>query len=238
MYSLTKHPSSETNGEISFPDEYCPQMELKARIYKARTDAKLSQEGLAKAVGKTRGAVAQWEAGDVHPRPATLAAIARATGKSLGWLQTGEDAGGLFVIGEVAAGVWKEAGAYYVPHRIPVAPDPNYPAEAQRLYRVAGTSVNRIVGNGEFVHCVAIDAGIRYESGDLVIVRRMEHGMAEYTAKLAIREDGKWLLRPASDDEQWQQDIFLSGGDGTEVEVTDLVIAKWTPIGRARQTHS
>lgn len=198
----------------------------------------MSQEQLAQAVGKTRGAVAQWEAGDVHPRPATLAAIAKATNKSLSWLQTGEEGGGLFVIGEVAAGVWKEAGAHYVPHRVPVAPDPNYPPEAQRLYRVTGTSVNRIVGNGEFVHCVSVDAGISYESGDLVIVRRMDHGMAEYTAKLAILDGGRWILRPASDDDQWQQDIFLTGGDSVEVEVTDLVIAKWTPIGRARSTQS
>ncbi len=211
-------------------------MQLNTRIYKARSDAKLSQEGLAKAVGKTRGAVAQWEAGDVHPRPATLAAIAKATGVSLGWLQTGEEAGGLFVIGEVAAGVWKEAGANYVLHRVSVAPDPNYPPEAQRLYKVTGNSVNRIVANGEYVHCVSLEkAGIRFESGDLVIVRRMDHGMAEYTAKLAIRDGDRWILRPASDDDQWQQDIELgNSGDSAEVEVTDLVIAKWTPIGRAR----
>lgn len=233
LYSLPNAPSSQSNGESDFDGEYVPAMELKARILKARTEAKMSQEQLAAAVGKTRGAVAQWESGDVHPRPATLKAIATATGKPLNWLMTGEDGGGLFVIGEVAAGVWKEAGAFYTPHRVPVAPDPAYPAEAQRLYRVTGNSVNRLVGNGEFVHCVAVDGGVRYESGDLVIVRRMEHGMAEYTAKLAIRDNGRWILRPASDDDQWQQDIELRGGDGVEVVVTDIVIAKWTPIGRA-----
>ena len=235
MYSLTKGSSSHSSGEDDGTDEYGAPMELSARIHQARTDAKLSQEGLAKAVGKTRGAVAQWESGDVHPRPSTLAAIAKATGKSLGWLQTGEEAGGLLVIGEVAAGVWKEAGANYVPHRAPVAADPNYPPEAQRLYRVTGNSVNRLVGNGEFVHCVSIEhSGIRFESGDLVIVKRMDHGMAEYTAKLVIRDGNRWILRPASDDEQWQQDIALNADDGTHVVVTDIVIAKWVPIGRGR----
>lgn len=217
-------------------DDYGSPMNLNARIYKARKDANLSQEALANAVGKTRGAVAQWEAGDVHPRPSTLAAIAKATGVSLSWLQTGEEAGGLFVIGEVAAGVWKEAGAHYIPHRVPVAPDPNYPPEGQRLYRVTGTSVNRIVGNGEFVHCVAIDTGVSFESGDLVIVRRRLHDLAEYTAKLIIREGKRWILRPASDDDQWQEDVVLPDDDSAEYTVTDIVIAKWTPIGRARST--
>jgi transcriptional regulator with XRE-family HTH domain len=218
-------------------NEYGAPMELNARIFHARKEAGLSQEALAVAVGKTRGAVAQWESGDVHPRPATLAAIAKATGKSLSWLQTGEDSGGLSVIGEVAAGVWKEAGAYYVPHRVPVAPDPNYPPEAQRLYKVTGTSVNRMVAHGEFVHCISVErGGIRFESGDLVIVRRIVHGMAEYTAKISVWENGRWILRPASDDEQWQQDIELGSDDSAEITVTDIVIAKWTPIGRARST--
>ena len=87
--------------------------------------------------------------------------------------------------------------------------------------------------SGEYLHCVELHAGgMGPEHGDLVIVRRMQHGMAEYTAKQMIWDDGRWLLRPLSDDESWQNDIELEGDDDTQVEVTDIVIAKWSPIPR------
>ena len=64
-------------------------MILKERILSARLNAKMTQEELAKAVGKTRGAVAQWETGTFHPRPNTMEAIAKALNVSLDWLLTG-----------------------------------------------------------------------------------------------------------------------------------------------------
>ncbi len=235
MYSSANVPSSHTDGDLQWSDEYVAPMELNARILKARKDAGMSQEALAEAVGKTRGAVAQWESGEVRPRHSTLVEIAKATGKSLVWLESGEETGGLSVVGEVAAGVWKEGAATFRPYRQPVSPDPAYPIAAQRLYRVDGSSVNKLVASGEYVHTVDIHAaGIGFEDGDLVIVRRTRHGTAEYTAKLAIRVGAKWVLRPASDDPEWQEDIRLDDDKGAEIEVTDLVIAKWSPIGRRR----
>lgn len=64
-------------------------MVLKERILSARLNAKMTQEELARAVGKTRGAVAQWESGTFHPRPNTMEAIAKALNVSLDWLHTG-----------------------------------------------------------------------------------------------------------------------------------------------------
>lgn len=64
-------------------------MDLKERILASRINAQLTQEELAKAVGKTRAAVAQWESGLVHPRPNTMEAIAKALNVSLDWLLTG-----------------------------------------------------------------------------------------------------------------------------------------------------
>ena len=67
------------------------------------------------------------------------------------------------------------------------------------------------------------------------IVRRLRHGTAEYTAKQAIRAGQRWVLRPLSDDPEWQDDIILEPEGDTEIEVTDIVIAKWSPIGRGRR---
>lgn len=64
-------------------------MELKDRILSAREGADLTQQELADATGKTRGAVAQWEAGTTRPRHNTLVAIAEATGKDIAWLESG-----------------------------------------------------------------------------------------------------------------------------------------------------
>lgn len=235
MYSLTKLMSSKTSDDFSDERRYADHMELNARIFKAREDAGMTQQQLADATGKTRGAVAQWESGEVRPRHATLRAIAVATGKPLTWLESGigEETIGMFVVGEVAAGTWKEGSVEYKRVGMPVSPHPRYPASAQRLYQVSGTSLNRFVPDGEYIHTVCVqEAGIRVEAGDLVVVRRMQHGLTEYTAKRYVVEGGKRLLVPESTDPQWQEPLEINGNDGSEIEITDIIIAKWSPIGR------
>lgn len=240
MYSLTNSASSDTIEDFVQSEGYVPGMELNARIFKARKDADMTQEQLAEAVGKTRGAVAQWESGEVRPRHATLQAIAEATKKPLTWLLTGSaeplsEASGLEVVGEVAAGMWKEATFRFEKTYEPVAPDPSYPVRGQRLYRVNGTSINKLAASGEYLHAIEVyDGGVTPEHGDLVIVRRLQHGLAEYTAKTLVIENGRTFLRPESHDADWQNDIELTGDDDTEIAVTDVVIAKWSPISRRR----
>ena len=212
-------------------------MEINARIYKARKDAGLTQDELAEAVGKTRGAVAQWEAGTVRPRHSTLLAIATATKTDILWIESGigDEPLGLKVIGEIAAGIWKENSLEYVPYSMPVLPDPNYSASAQRLYKVSGNSLNKTVNDGAYIHCVNIhDGDIIPEHGDLVVVRRSAHGKTEYTAKRLILDGGEKILRPESNDARWQEDIVLDGDDDTEIIITDVVIAKWSPLRRPR----
>lgn len=240
-YSLTNAQSRETVEENFDGDGYGHGMELRQRIFKARSDKKMTQEELAKAVGKSRSAVAQWESGDVIPRRTTLEAIAKATGCEISWLERGVDTFlpptemriGLEVVGEVSAGVWKEAEVLVERQAQPVATHPEYPAYAQRLYKVVGDSINQVANNGDFLHTVSVKSGgVEPEDGDLVIVRRSRHGLAEYTAKQMIYTDGRWVLRPLSDHPAWQKDIELEGDDDTEIEVMDVVIAKWSPIYR------
>lgn len=227
--------SSQTIEDCESGVGYDSFMDLKARIYKAREDAKLTQQELADAVGKSRSAVAQWESGDVRPRHSTLTLIAKATGKELRWLESGVDVvnTGMWVVGEVAAGSWREAAAMLKPYALPVTPHPHYPAEAQRLYRISGNSVNKLVQHGEYVHCVDVmTADTTPVSGDLVVVRRLDHGRAEYSAKRYLRIDGKAILRPESTDPEFQTDLVIGGDDSVEITITDIVIAKWQPISR------
>lgn len=213
-------------------------MEIFERIYKARTDAGLTQTQLAEAVGKTRAAVAQWEGGIVRPRHSTLVEIAKATGVSERWIVSGVDEAqiGLMVVGEVAGGLWREASLEFEAFGAPVAPDPRFPAQAQRLYRVRGNSVNKVVIDGEFIHCVdVVESGVFPEDGDLVVVARSEHGLTEYTAKRLYTQDGRKVLRPESFDPNWQDDIEITGTGATDIRITDIVIAKWAPITRGRR---
>ncbi|WP_295882505.1 helix-turn-helix domain-containing protein [uncultured Bartonella sp.] len=64
-------------------------MDFKERIKNSRIAAKMTQEELARAVGKTRNAVAQWESGASLPRLNTLEDIAGALNVSVDWLLTG-----------------------------------------------------------------------------------------------------------------------------------------------------
>jgi transcriptional regulator with XRE-family HTH domain len=235
MYSLTNSPSRESIEDYDANVDYQGRMELNARIHKARIDARMTQDQLADAVGKTRGAVSQWESGEVRPRHSTLKAIANATGKPLTWLESGigKDATGLMVVGEVAGGVWLEGSVEYIPRGVPVAPHPDYAPEAQRLYQVRGTSINKRIADGEYAHCVNLKSGaITLLNGDLVIVCRSNHGLVEYTAKRYVVEDGKKILRPESDDPAWQEDIVIAGDGGIQIEIIDVVIAKWSPLRR------
>lgn len=235
MYSLTNVASRQTNGDYSISNLYSWEMKLHERIHKARKDANLTQDALAALVDKTRGAVAQWESGEVRPRHASLAAVAKATNTDLTWLESGvnEEHFGLLVAGIVSAGTWREGDTEYEPCSKPVAPHPNYPAFAQRLYQVSGNSLNKLVNNGEYIHAINImDAAIRPQHGDLVVVRRLEHGLTEYTAKRYLIIDGERILRPESTDPQWQKDLILNGNEDTEITITDIVIAKWSPISR------
>jgi transcriptional regulator with XRE-family HTH domain len=72
-----------------------PAAGLGARIRTARLAQGLTQEQLARAVGVTRSAVAQWETGRAGQVGGNLARIARYLGTSAAFLLTGEqDAGG------------------------------------------------------------------------------------------------------------------------------------------------
>ena len=65
--------------------------DLAARVRRARTDAKLTQAALAREIGVSASAVAQWEKADgTRPGLPHMVAISRLTGVALDWLATGE----------------------------------------------------------------------------------------------------------------------------------------------------
>ncbi len=71
-----------------------PAAELGARIRAARLAQSLTQDELARAVGVTRSAVAQWETGRAGQVGSNLARIARVLGTSAAHLLSGEQEAG------------------------------------------------------------------------------------------------------------------------------------------------
>ena len=176
----------------------------------------------------------------------TLQALAPVLGVSVAWLITGSDDGSgsdsepersiaaLNVVGEVAAGVWREAVAdAFEPIPETVPPDPRFPIAHQFLLRVRGSSINRQAGDGSLLLCLDADEAPRAaRDGDWVVVRRMDHGSAETTVKQLRIVDGRREFWPDSTDERWKTPIVIEGTKSSDVKIQAFVLEFIRPATR------
>lgn len=134
----------------------------------------------------------------------------------------------LYILGDVAAGVWLEADAdRSEPARHLVAPDPRFPVDAQYLLRAQGTSMNAVIAHDDLIHCVDfVKAGLRPKPNDIVVVERHRvSGEREVTAKRLIERDGRMFLAAESLDPKWAGYFVAEDvDDGESVVVTALII--------------
>lgn len=181
------------------------------------------------------------------PRLDTLEALAPVLETTPEWLAFGvgsgadaTHAGGVPMIGEVAAGLWFDVEEVDVPRfpQYPIPADLRYPASAQYGLVVRGSSINRIAKEGEVLHCIDIGiTAIEPADGDLVIVerRRAQGSQKEVTAK-KLRKKGRFIeLTPDSDDERWKQPLRLDPAkapDGEEIAIVAIVVAVYKPLRR------
>lgn len=215
-------------------------MAIGQRIYKARTKAGLSQSALGKKLGVTREAVSQWESEDSEPTAARLRKASVILSVGYDWLATGrtseaEIVPGIRLWGEIAGGVWSEVKDSQDNdfERVPVAPDPRFPAEAQYALKVRGNSVNKIAKDGVTVICVdVIDGGIDLRHGDLVWVERRKGGLVETTIKRLRKGDKGPELWPESDDPAHQEKVAVEASSDTEVTIKGLVLYTLSPVPR------
>jgi transcriptional regulator with XRE-family HTH domain len=211
-------------------------MTLGGRIRKSRLAKRLKQAELARRLNVTRNAVSMWERDEAEPKAANLRALAILLDRSHEWLSTGRGSQGgtqstvegLREIGDIAAGVWHEVVETQDVEfkRVPAAPDPRYPVEAQYALRIRGNSVNRIAADGDIVHCVDINAAsIDVRDGDLVWVERHQGHLIESTIKRVRRASGGLELWPESDDPAHQEKLSYKPAKGAgEVVIRGLVL--------------
>lgn len=216
-------------------------MTLGQRFLQARGARKISQSELARLLGVTRNAVSMWERDASQPKSETMQKAAVILNVGFDWLATGRGVenpakvAGIPLWGEVAGGVWAEVhdnqdGEF---ERVPVAPDPRYPVNAQYALKVRGNSVNKVAADGTIVICVDVVAGdVELRDGDLVWVERRRGDLVEATIKrLRKGKDGPELW-PESTDPAFQERVPLKPSKGTEVAIKGLVIYTVNPVPR------
>jgi transcriptional regulator with XRE-family HTH domain len=218
----------------------CP-MTLGQRFLRAREAKAISQSELARLLGVTRNAVSMWERDESQPKSKTMQKAAVILSVGFDWLATGRggETGtvlGIPLWGEVAGGVWAEVRDSQDTEleRVPVAPDPRYPADAQYALKIRGNSVNRIAKHGTIVICVDIvAAGVELRDGDLVWVERKRGSLVEATIKRLRKGKSGPELWPESDDPQFQEKAPLKVGKGhDEVVIRGLVLYTVNPVPR------
>ncbi|WP_422537007.1 XRE family transcriptional regulator [Bartonella apis] len=182
---------------------------MKERIKNSRIAAKMTQEELAKAVGKTRNAVAQWESGAVHPRPNTLEDIAGALNVSIDWLLLGNKNAGEYdsrqisgrpaiklipVYGQAVAGINGEVA--FDGKKLFEVPCPPQLLNLDNAYgvEVAGDTMSPRYEDGEIVY---VDTVRRIKKGDYVVAQIMmkeEDSFPTAFIKRFIRHNEKELV--------------------------------------------
>lgn len=207
------------------------RMTLADRIREAMGERSAAE--IARATGKTPGAVTQWLDGTIKSLKAeTAARLETATGYRATWLVTGKGekkigntepapdiTGGVPLISWIQAGEWNEAS------------DPLHPGEAERwlpcisshsrntyALRVRGDSMTAPHGRSYPEGCIIfVDPERKNPSNGDRIVAKLE-GSSEVTFKVYKEEDGRLWLQPLNPSHLPIRDQF---------KVLGTVIGKW-----------
>lgn len=216
-------------------------MTLGQRFLHAREAKQISQSELARLLGVTRNAVSMWERDEAQPKSKTMQKAAVILDVGFDWLATGRGGEhgtvlGIPLWGDIAGGVWAEVKESQDGEleRVPVAPDPRYPADAQYALRVRGNSVNKVAKDGTIVICVdVVAADIELRDGDMVWVERRRGDLVEATIKrLRKGKDGPELW-PESEDPAHQEMVSVKPAKGdAEVVIRGLVLFTVIPVPR------
>lgn len=204
------------------------------RLKELREERDLSIADLARLVGTSHATISRLESGkmqltELWARKIATAmkiAVAEIFGEVIPSMTPG-----MAVLGEVQAGVWKEAEVAdelrYPP--LPIFPDHVYSKVRQFALRVRGDSMNRVVQDGMYIVCASWpELGREPEDGDLVVVERRRAGLIETTLKRVRIENGSVVFVPDSTDPRWQEPVRIDHlGDGEEIAIIALAIGKY-----------
>lgn len=176
-----------------------------------RKRAGLTQEQLAEMVGVAQPTVQRWEQGKREPDFEALSTLAQALGVEPGDFFSHDIVAALgprlFVKGEVAAGVWREAFEFPDDEWATFTGRPNVTANIEHRFglRVVGDSMNLKYPHGTIVECVSLFGRVEAKPGRrVVVVRLRDDMMCEATVKKLVDQDGELWLVPESTNPAFQ----------------------------------
>ncbi len=218
-------------------------------LEKRLAELKKPKSGLADAMGLPPARITEMISGDRQIRAAEVPAMAAylewpeivLLSTISGGAVSPTALGTVKVIGEVQAGVWREALEWpeedqYV---APVAAEPSYAQFRQFGLRVRGPSMNEIYPDGSIAICVnLIELGRDPKPGQRVVVLRRSNAGAdigfEATIKELRRDDaGDYWLWPRSTDPNfqtpWKLQHEYAHDDNEDIRIVSLVIGSYRP---------
>jgi repressor LexA len=230
---------------------------LKDRLKEVRK----TQMGLAQALGLPRSRVSEMISGERKigagevatiaaylewPADRVLAHLSDRSVLPLNLDPTPQRMGSITVVGEIAAGVFKDTLLYEPAEQfeMEIPTDPRYARYKKQGLRLSGPSMNLVYPEGSIVVVVSVidlaEDGYEPKSGQRVIVQRSNDlGQVEATVKeLQIDGEGHAWLWPRSDHPQFQQpwkvpETWQGSGEFDEnadnLRITALVIGSYRP---------
>lgn len=134
------------------------------------------------------------------------------------------------IVGEVAAGLWRETYAVEIEQVTDWLPMEVAGYERAALYalKVVGSSMNSVYPPGRYVIVApAHEAGVRW--GDYVIVERHKADLVEVTIKELVSDRGRVALWPRSYDPAFQEPIYIRGDlhDQTAPRIIGVVVGDY-----------
>lgn len=207
------------------------------RMAQLRKQRGMTQGELAERLGVEQPTIQRWESGKREPKFEQLFEIAAALGVEPGSLIDPEIVvpigPRLYVKGEVAAGVWREA--FELPREewkaFPGRPDVTVSEEFRFGLRVVGDSMNMVYPPGTVVECVSLFGGGEALPGKrVVVIRTNEHGACEATVKELVEQDGDLWLVPRSYNPAHQPIKLADEEPGiVETRIAAVVVSSFRP---------
>ncbi|RAL98693.1 XRE family transcriptional regulator [Agrobacterium sp. MS2] len=223
------------------------------RIKAFRESLGLDQEEFAEFLEMGEGGqstISKWERAKQLPGSKYTSRLAQKSGKSTVYFsglapvdQDGiDDAQAFPLIGEIQAGVWREAMPFDE-HEAPLVSLPyaaNVAPYKMRAFLVRGTSMDELYPDGSIVFVAGLhDNPISPVDGDVVVVQRQdEAGLYEATLKeLVIDENGRKWLWPRSFDPEHQSPLSINHkrDKSTDVVILGIVQAAIVKPRRSRR---
>lgn len=165
----------------------------------------LTQAGLAEVLGVEQPTVQRWEAGKREPDLGQLIQLAAALDVDPGALLDPQAAAPigpkLYVKGEVAAGVWRQAVEAPADEWKSFTGRADCDADLEHRFglRIIGDSMDMVYPPGTIVECVSVFGRAEPMPGKRVIVVRTNDDMqCEATVKELVEQDGELWLVPRS----------------------------------------